>query len=55
MELLNKTVKVLIDLLEKKTTTNNKKNATDAALLIMLQNQLISKKGNDYGKQVYRY
>ena len=52
MELLNKTVKVLIDLLEKKTTTNNKKNATDAALLIMLQNQLISKKemimGNKY-------
>ena len=45
MELLNKTVKTLIELLRKKTATGNKDKATDKAILTLLRNMTVLKNG----------
>lgn len=44
MELLNNTIKTLIDVLQKKTSTKNKTKATEMAISRLLGNQIISKK-----------
>lgn len=44
MELLNNTIKTLIDVLQKKTITKNKTKATEMAISRLLGNQIISKK-----------
>lgn len=53
MEVLKKTIVALIDLLHTKTTASNKDETTDAAMFILLRNQIISKKemmGDKYTK-----
>lgn len=44
MELLNNTIKTLIDVLQKKTSTKNKTKATEMAISRLLGNQIISMK-----------
>lgn len=56
MGTLNKTIKVLIDLLQKKTGADNKEEATEKAIFIMSQNLIVlSKKeimGNKYTDRI---
>lgn len=54
MELLNNTIKTLIDVLQKKTSTKNKTKATEMAISRLLGNQIISKKkmmGDKYSNE----
>ena len=44
MELLNNTIKTLIDVLQKKTSIKNKTKATEMAICRLLGNQIVSKK-----------
>lgn len=44
MELLNNTIKTLIDVLQKKTSIKNKTKATEMAIYSLLGNQIVSKK-----------
>lgn len=56
MGTLNKTIKALIDLLQKKTGADNKEEATEKAIFIMSQNLIVlSKKeimGNKYTDRI---